>query len=225
MISAENTRTFSSSAIAWASESMDTSKARMVANSGSFFSFMMLARMTSFLWMGPMAMWLTGMGGLLSSRRNCSRASRAPSVEACTMTPLLSVCSDLSSLSRSSCTSPLTSSRSSPRSSRTTMMGVPATARPMSGATILMPTAPCKLAWWMYSLFTLISRFGGGVSSALMLVTTGPSMVLTTMVSPSRSVPFTSTTSTVWPRPSMAFTSSTVHCTESMNINFSVKRS
>ena len=34
------------------------------------FSFMMLARMTSFLKIGPMLMWLTGIGGLHSSRRN-----------------------------------------------------------------------------------------------------------------------------------------------------------
>jgi hypothetical protein len=54
--------------------------------------------------------------------------------------------------------------------------------------------------------FYLISRLGGGVRRALIVVTMGPSIVLTTIVSPSLNVPFNSTTSIVKPKPSMAFT-------------------
>ena len=50
------------------------------------FSSMTFARMTSFLWMGPMAMEETGMGSFWD-RRNSRSASRDPSVLACTQTP------------------------------------------------------------------------------------------------------------------------------------------
>ena len=50
------------------------------------FSSMTLARMTSFLWMGPMAMPLTGIL-TAGERRNSSSASSEPSVLACTHTP------------------------------------------------------------------------------------------------------------------------------------------
>mmetsp|Transcript_11024 Transcript_11024/g.24450 ORF Transcript_11024/g.24450 Transcript_11024/m.24450 type:complete len:259 (-) Transcript_11024:960-1736(-) len=220
MMSAENMRTCDSSAMALASASTVVSKASMVANSGRPFSFMMLARITSFLWMGPMFTCETGMGGLHSSRRNCSSASRAPSVDACTMTPLLSVCRDFCILATSPCTSSVTSSRSSPGCTSSTE--VPASTRPMSGATIFTPMAPEMDSWCMYSDLMRISFEGGGVSSALMVVTTGPFMVLRTMVSPSLRVPLTSTTSTVWPSPSMTFTSSTLHCRCSTYMSLSV---
>lgn len=59
---------------------------------------------------------------------------------------------------------------------------------------------------------------GWGVSSARMGVTMGPLRPHTTMVSPSRSRPLTSTTSMVVPSPSICFTSSTVHCRSSTNM-------
>lgn len=50
------------------------------------FSSMTLARMTSFLCIGPMAIEETGMGSFWD-RRNSSSASKDPSVLACTQTP------------------------------------------------------------------------------------------------------------------------------------------
>ena len=60
-------------------------------------------------------------------------------------------------------------------------------------------------------LFTRISFMGCGVNKALIVVTIGPPRPAKTIVSPSRRVPFKSTTSIVVPKPSMFFTSITVH--------------
>mmetsp|Transcript_24051 Transcript_24051/g.43940 ORF Transcript_24051/g.43940 Transcript_24051/m.43940 type:complete len:411 (-) Transcript_24051:48-1280(-) len=209
MMSAVNTWTPYSSAISLASRSILTSKARIVAYSFFPFSSMMDARMTSFLWMGPMPAFATGMGGLHSLRRNSSSASSAPRVEACTMTPCGSIFSELIT-DMSFITSSLMSSTSS--SGPTTMTLVPATTFSICCALIFTPMAALRVLWWMYSDLMRSSRFGGGVSSALMVVTTGPSRVAQTMVSPSRNSPFTMMTSMVVPSPSMTLTSNTVHC-------------
>lgn len=52
-----------------------------------------------------MLTWETGMGGLHSSLRNCSRASNAPKVEACTITPRWSVSRLFFNLAMSVCNS------------------------------------------------------------------------------------------------------------------------
>ena len=58
-------------------------------------------------------MWLTGMGGLHSVPRNCSSASSAPSVLACTSTPSFSVASAFITFVRSLWQSSITSLRMS----------------------------------------------------------------------------------------------------------------
>lgn len=66
-----------------------TSKARMTAYLGHFFSFMTLARNTSRLCTGPMLM--PDMGMLTSELdRKASSASRDPSVEDCAVDPAVS---------------------------------------------------------------------------------------------------------------------------------------
>mmetsp|Transcript_19665 Transcript_19665/g.58502 ORF Transcript_19665/g.58502 Transcript_19665/m.58502 type:complete len:221 (-) Transcript_19665:1134-1796(-) len=206
------------SAYVCASGSTGTSKPRMQENSSWPFCAMMAARRTSFLWMGPTVALDTGMGGrslparsLPGFRRNSSRASSAPSVEACTVTPLDSV----TRVSVRDATSFMTSSRRSSRSS-----SAEATTTPVPGMTfvsswspvIFRPIAPSSVSCLTSSDLTRVSRDGGGVSSARACVTTGPSCVQRTMVSPAWSAPFTRITSSVAPRPSTTFTSSTVHC-------------
>mmetsp|Transcript_24307 Transcript_24307/g.76190 ORF Transcript_24307/g.76190 Transcript_24307/m.76190 type:complete len:322 (+) Transcript_24307:795-1760(+) len=182
---------------------------------------MMPARSTSFWKIGPMPVCDTGMGGSHSWRRNLSSASRAPSVLACASTPTLSVASEATSL-KSDMTSSMTTSSTS--SSPMTLMGVPATTCSSPWPVSFTPMAPVISAWWMYSARTRISRPGGGVSTARSCVTTGPSRVQHTMRSPSRSVPLTSTASTVVPRPSMTLTSMTVHSSASCAMIFSMAR-
>ena len=58
---------------------------------------------------------------------------------------------------------------------------------------------------------TRISTSGCGVSNERIVVTIGPPRPHTTIVSPSRNMPFTRITSIVVPRPSICFTSSTEH--------------
>mmetsp|Transcript_24324 Transcript_24324/g.48407 ORF Transcript_24324/g.48407 Transcript_24324/m.48407 type:complete len:207 (+) Transcript_24324:1095-1715(+) len=107
-------------------------------------------------------------------------------------------------------TSPLMSSSSS--SGPTTSTGVPAMTFSSPFPISLTPSAPLISLWWMYSDLILSSRLGGGVNSPRISVTTGPSNVHITTLSPSLRYPFTTITSTVMPMPSIAFTSSTVHC-------------
>mmetsp|Transcript_56809 Transcript_56809/g.128752 ORF Transcript_56809/g.128752 Transcript_56809/m.128752 type:complete len:249 (-) Transcript_56809:1307-2053(-) len=200
---------------------MATSKARMVAYSGFFLWCISSARITSRLNTGPIETAETGMGGEHSLRRKTSRASRAPSVEATASTPSVSVASAVASLLKSLITSSFRSSTSS--SGPTTITGDPATAFSSPTAQILMPTAPSRCSWWMYCDLTRSSRFGGGVSSARTWVTTGPSVVHTTMEAPLSIEPLTKITSTVHPRPSMTLTSSTVHCRLGLKLSFSAR--
>mmetsp|Transcript_5462 Transcript_5462/g.17243 ORF Transcript_5462/g.17243 Transcript_5462/m.17243 type:complete len:221 (-) Transcript_5462:1711-2373(-) len=206
------------SAYAWASGSTGTSKPRMHEYSSWPFCAMMAARSTSFLWMGPTVADETGIGGrslparsFPGFRRNSSNASSAPSVEACTVTPLASVASASVRPATSFITSSFKSFTSS--SAWTTRMPVPGTTLVSSGSpVILRPMAPSSDSCFMRSDLTRVSRDGGGVKSALVAVTIGPSCVQSTIVSPAWRQPFTRMTSSVAPRPSTTFTSSTVHC-------------
>mmetsp|Transcript_18945 Transcript_18945/g.34329 ORF Transcript_18945/g.34329 Transcript_18945/m.34329 type:complete len:233 (-) Transcript_18945:1983-2681(-) len=212
MMSAVKILTFNSSANATASLSMGTSNARMVANCGRPFWCMRPARITSRLKIGPIATACTGMGGLHSFRRNSRSASRAPRVEAWANTPSASVARLVWREAKSFMTSSLISFKSSPFSGEYTMIGEPATACSRPCAQILTPIAALMLSWLMYWALMRSSRFGGGVSSARAWATTGPSVVHTTSWSPAFISPLTRITSTVHPRPSITFTSSTVHC-------------
>lgn len=72
---------------------------------------------------------------------------------------------------------------------------------------------------------TRISRIGCGVSSARTVVTIGPSIPHSTILSPSFIFPFDKTTSSVVPNPSIIFTSKIVHSSSEMNIRFEFMRS
>ena len=124
-----------SSARRSASLSIGTSKQRIQASSRAF-SNIVDARMISFLCTGPMLMPETG---ILLTLRKSSRASRDPSVLACTHTPR----PDLSTESNSDVNSDMTSSRSSSSSSSgpITRRWEPAIAFSSSDATILTPSA------------------------------------------------------------------------------------
>mmetsp|Transcript_40427 Transcript_40427/g.120591 ORF Transcript_40427/g.120591 Transcript_40427/m.120591 type:complete len:264 (+) Transcript_40427:938-1729(+) len=222
MMSAVKTLTLYSCASAIASRVTTTSNARITAYFLSdlpfspFFSFMMLARSTSFLCTGPMLMPDTGMftSGV---DRNDSSASSEPSVLACTHTPS----PPLSTLEKMSAMSSMTVALSSSSSSSgpTTNSCVPATACSRPGATTRTPIAALISLWSSIWPLTRISLSTCGVLSALMRVTAGPESVHTTMRSPSRSAPLTSTQSTVVPRPSIVLTSSTVACVSSTNMS------
>ena len=88
---------------------------------------MMLALITSFLWMGPM---LTPETGILDVLRNSSSASSEPSVEAMAYTPMPPLTSEaaLASLVRSLITSSLSTSRLT-RSATSTALYRPSTGR------------------------------------------------------------------------------------------------
>lgn len=58
------------------------------------------------------------------------------------------------------------------------------------------------------------------MSSARTVVTIGPSIPHSTILSPSFIFPFDNTTSSVVPKPSMIFTSKIVHSSSEMNIRF-----
>mmetsp|Transcript_39834 Transcript_39834/g.98586 ORF Transcript_39834/g.98586 Transcript_39834/m.98586 type:complete len:260 (+) Transcript_39834:652-1431(+) len=223
MMSAVKIFTFRSLAMRAASSLTLTSNARMVAYSGRLRSCITLAPITSRLLTGPMAMPATGIF-TASLFRNSSSASREPSVDACTYTPspLLSTRAITPFMSDSA--SSLSSSMSSPASASSTSMAVPATACSNPCATILTPIAPSMLLWCWYVPFTRISRIGCGVSSARMVVVMAPAKPATTMVCPSLSVPLMRMTSMVVPSPSSIFTSSTVHCTALMNCRRSFMR-
>mmetsp|Transcript_92285 Transcript_92285/g.287641 ORF Transcript_92285/g.287641 Transcript_92285/m.287641 type:complete len:228 (-) Transcript_92285:674-1357(-) len=215
MMSAVKTCTSSCLACVMASLLTLTSKQRMTAYSGRFLSFMIAAFFTSFLWTSPMP---TSKTGIFMSPRKDKRASKEPSVLAFTYTPSACFSNSLRTLSKPSSTSSFSSSMSS--SGPTTRSSVPATASSRPGAQIFTPMDKLIDAWWTYSPFTRISFMGFGVRSARMVVTMGPFMPAMTIWSPSRSVPFTRTTSMVVPRPSMFFTSMTVHCSSSFTSSF-----
>mmetsp|Transcript_33806 Transcript_33806/g.74950 ORF Transcript_33806/g.74950 Transcript_33806/m.74950 type:complete len:223 (-) Transcript_33806:1550-2218(-) len=218
MMSAVKTLTLSSWASSRASLLTGTSNARITAYFLAPFSFITLALSTSFLCTGPMLMPDTGM--LTSSLlRKASRASREPRVEACTHTPS----PPLSTLLKMSAMSAIAASLSSSSSSSgpTTNIEVPATAVSRPGATILTPMAARISLWSIRAPFTRISRSTCGVLSALIRVTIGPPRPHTTILSPSLSMPLTSTQSTVVPSPSMVLTSSTVHCVSATNMSLS----
>mmetsp|Transcript_10592 Transcript_10592/g.21038 ORF Transcript_10592/g.21038 Transcript_10592/m.21038 type:complete len:291 (-) Transcript_10592:529-1401(-) len=224
MMSAVKMVTLFASAYSRASSLMSTSNAKMVAYSGFFLSCINAARITSFLKMGPTETAATGMGGLHSFLKNTSRASRAPNVDATASTPSESVASAPAKLAKSATHSSLSSSTSPALSLLcTTSTGLPATAFSSPTAQILMPTAPFSLSLCTYWDLMRSSRFGGGVSSARTVVTNGPSVVHTTMVAPLSSSPLTRITSMVQPRPSMTFTSSTVHCRLGLKLSFFAK--
>mmetsp|Transcript_62284 Transcript_62284/g.157398 ORF Transcript_62284/g.157398 Transcript_62284/m.157398 type:complete len:234 (-) Transcript_62284:3037-3738(-) len=192
-----------------------TSKARITAYSGCFFSFMMHAFLTSFFCTSPMPMSKTG---IFMSDKKESKASKEPKVLAFTYTPAGSFSIDCKMLASSgskqaSSISAFTSSRSS--SGPTTRSSLPAMASSKPGAQILMPMDVLIFSWCTYSLFTRISFIGCGVSKARIVVTIGPLMPAMTIWSPFRKVPFTRMTSIVVPRPSMFFTSMTVHVNSS----------
>mmetsp|Transcript_3196 Transcript_3196/g.8464 ORF Transcript_3196/g.8464 Transcript_3196/m.8464 type:complete len:229 (+) Transcript_3196:1002-1688(+) len=222
MMSAVKILTFSSSASSRASLDTGTSKARMTAyflaelSALEPFSFITLARSTSFLCTGPMLMPDTLM--LTSGEaRKVSSASSEPRVDACTHTPS----PPLSTFEKMSAISAMAAifSSSSSSSGVTTNMDVPATAVSRPGATILTPMAAVTSLWSMSSPFTRISFITCGVFSALMRVTMGPLRPHTTTLSPSRSLPLTSTQSTVVPRPGIVLTSSTVASGWSTNMS------
>mmetsp|Transcript_13234 Transcript_13234/g.20967 ORF Transcript_13234/g.20967 Transcript_13234/m.20967 type:complete len:249 (-) Transcript_13234:2689-3435(-) len=218
MISAVKMATSSDIACLVASAFTFTSKARITAYS-FFFSFMMEAFFTSFLWTSPMP---TSKTGIFISARKPSSASKDPKVLALTYTPTGCFSKPLRMLSKVSSTCSLSSSMSS--SGPTTSISEPATASSRPGAQIFTPIDVLIFAWWTYSPLTLISFMGCGVSSARMVVTIGPFMPAKTIWSPSFSVPLTSTTSMVVPRPSMFFTSMTVHCSSPVHSSFSDMR-
>mmetsp|Transcript_117878 Transcript_117878/g.313578 ORF Transcript_117878/g.313578 Transcript_117878/m.313578 type:complete len:255 (+) Transcript_117878:739-1503(+) len=201
-----------SSCFAWlmASVLTLTSKQRITANSGFFFSFMIAAFFTSFLCTSPIP---TSKTGIFMSTKKLRSASSEPSVLALTYTPSGCFSNSAKTLSKPSDTSSLSSSISS--SGPTTRSSVPATASSKPGAQIFTPMDMLICWWWTYSPFTRISFMGCGVRSARMVVTMGPLMPAITIWSPSRSVPLTRTTSIVVPRPSMFLTSMTVHCNSS----------
>jgi len=124
-----------SSASRSASLSTVTSKQRIHASSFAF-SNMVAERIISFLCTGPMLMPDTG---ILLTFKKSKRASRDPSVDACTQTPL----PDLSMLLRREVKSDITSSRRSSSSSSgpTTSSREPAIAFSRSGAVTLTPNA------------------------------------------------------------------------------------
>mmetsp|Transcript_70048 Transcript_70048/g.160604 ORF Transcript_70048/g.160604 Transcript_70048/m.160604 type:complete len:212 (-) Transcript_70048:647-1282(-) len=178
-----------------------TSKARMRARSGSF-SAITDALITSRLCTGPMLMDATGM---VEFRRKSRRASSAPSVEACTCTPLLSFEMSFITSSRSSMTESFSSSILSSFPAISTWVPAMAPSRPC--AAILTPIAARIALWCTYSPLTRISFIGCGVSSVRTTVTTGPLKVQTTMVSPSLIIPSVRTRSIVVPSPSTTLTS------------------
>mmetsp|Transcript_17797 Transcript_17797/g.46682 ORF Transcript_17797/g.46682 Transcript_17797/m.46682 type:complete len:285 (-) Transcript_17797:593-1447(-) len=190
------------------------------------FWAMMAALMTSFLWMGPTVAPETGMGGrslpcrsFPGFRRNSRRASKAPRVEACTVTPFASVANVSLKLAMSFMHSSFRSSTSS--SWCMTRIPVPGTTFVNSGSPVIFrPMAPSSDSCFINSDLTLVSRDGGGVSNARAVVTIGPSCVHRTIVSPACRQPLTSITSSVAPRPSTTFTSRTVHWRLYPNMSF-----
>ena len=103
-------------------------------------------------------------------------------------------------------------------SSLHTTSEVPATASSRFCATTFMPMAARISSWSMYMVLVRSSRIGCGVFSARICVTTGPFIPHSTMVSPTRSLPSTRITSSVVPRPSITFFSSTVAFTSSVTV-------
>mmetsp|Transcript_12637 Transcript_12637/g.38681 ORF Transcript_12637/g.38681 Transcript_12637/m.38681 type:complete len:222 (+) Transcript_12637:784-1449(+) len=192
----------------------------MHAYSG-FFSSIVEHLTTSFLYTGPMLMPETG---ILDVLRNSKSASSEPSVDACTYTPSPVLSTERRMEEKSFITSSLSSSSSSAHpGSCTTSSCVPATAFSRPSAAIFTPCAASISLWCRYCPLTLISRKGCGVSRARTFVTMGPSRPHTTIVSPSFNLPPDSTTSIVVPKPSMTFTSNTVHCSTSEYTNLSLR--
>mmetsp|Transcript_7562 Transcript_7562/g.23034 ORF Transcript_7562/g.23034 Transcript_7562/m.23034 type:complete len:216 (-) Transcript_7562:913-1560(-) len=175
--------------------------------------------------MGPTEAAKTGMASrslpprsLPGLRRNSRSASSAPRVEAWTETPRASVTRASTRPETSFMTSSLRSSRSS--SGPQTITEVPGMTFSRSCPVTLRPIAAVTESCLISSLLTRVSREGGGVRRARACVTTAPSWVQRTSVSPSWSVPLTRMTSSVAPRPSTTLTSRTVHwrVVESMRV-------
>mmetsp|Transcript_253 Transcript_253/g.293 ORF Transcript_253/g.293 Transcript_253/m.293 type:complete len:249 (+) Transcript_253:730-1476(+) len=208
MTSAVKTLTLSSSANSLASLATGTSKARITANLDILRSFITLALSTSRLWTGPILIPETGILTASLSRK-VSSASNDPRVEACTQTPS----PPLSTLEKMSVMSSMTASLSSSSESSGVMTNieVPATAVSRPGATIFTPIAALISLWSINWPLMRSSRRAWGVFRALIRVTSGPPRPQTTILSPSRSFPFSNTTSTVVPRPSIVLTSNTEH--------------
>mmetsp|Transcript_1392 Transcript_1392/g.2815 ORF Transcript_1392/g.2815 Transcript_1392/m.2815 type:complete len:226 (-) Transcript_1392:2013-2690(-) len=209
MISAVNMFSPALSASVLALSAIFTLNARIQATSFRPFSNIRHALFTSFLFTTPIPRLNTGIS--LSSM-NFWSASKAPRVLALMYTP-----SSLNSprfshtSSRSSMTVSFNSSKSSPSSYNSNE--VPAMALDSSRATILTPIAPSIFLWCWYSPFTRNSFMGCGVSKALICVEiASPLDPQQTIVSPSRRVPLTRTTSIVVPMPGISFTSRIVHC-------------
>ena len=136
-----NKRMPSSSASFSASLSTVTSKQRIHASSLAFSS-MVAARIISFLCTGPMLIPDTG---ILLDFRKSNRASKDPSVLACTQTPCPDLSMVFSRLVKSDIISSLRSSSSS--SGPTTSSREPAMAFSRSGAVNLTPKAAFTSLW------------------------------------------------------------------------------
>ena len=151
--------------------------------------------------------------GILLSERNCSNASREPSVDAWTKTPaslLLTV--ELSIEWRSAITSlQRASSSSAVAVGGTSRILLPATAFSRSVADSFTPRAALTILWWTNCPLMRISFMGWGVRMARIVVRMGPLRPQTAIRSPSRNTPFERMQSIVVPRPSITFTSRTVH--------------